>query len=1324
MPSHYSKRIICLWLFFISSLIVIAQNPAQTDKAPARADSGDDDLLQLARRARAYWDNGDYTNALPLFEKVFETTEKALGKDSPELPRQLILLATIYNAQGDSDRALSTLKRSLGIAEKMVGTKDYEATMTATLMNMGLIYKARQQYPEAAAAFERSLAIQEKASELDRNSVTASLNALALISEKEKDYGKAIALLQRSLGISESTFGTNSTAVGIILFRLGILCSAQGDFEKALPYLERSLKLTAPLPDDEPNLVTKANLYWGLGMSYKSLLKHEQAIQAFNQSLKLKEKLFGADDPSLVEILITVAGLHDAYYRPLDAIPLLERALAISEKTFGLESAEVATVLASLGNTRIHAAQFEPALVCLERSLQIREKKLEPTDPEVAAALHNLGSFYTGRGDYPHAIPLLERGVGLLEKSYMPGDGQSAFQFAGALNNLGTTQLESGNYDKGIATLQRSLAVTESAFGSASINLASTLSTIAVAYHHKGDFEQAFPLLERAMRILENAPTYKKHELVDGLNNLAELYRDTGDEATAMRLFNRSLEVAEKQFGSDYISLAFSLNGLALIYQKRGDASKALGLFERSQRVLEKNLGDSHPSIASVLINISALVETTGDTNRALSTLQRALAIQEKTLPPGHPDIAVTLNNLGVRFNTVGKLVEAQELHRKSLALTDAVFGPDNPESCTRLENLGIGELLNGDGPKGLGEFVESTRRWRRYLASQTLFQQSPSASRIQEKVQSSRDWFHSLCGVATSNLAQATAFSGAEQLAFGKALLEEIETVRARLTAGGRVQVQALREQADSIRIRIEAIAYQEGTSWLLARTDWRNSERDKLEHDLKVIEERITAASELVALTIREGDLSLPQIARSLPPDTVLVDFVQYRRADFTAGNNQWKEQRYVAYLTFSPARDSTNVVVERVDLGEAAPIDAAVELVCKRMSAGQFAAKDLPMALQQLSQLVYAPLAPYLANVSHLIVSPDGQLSRLPFEMLVHRDKYLLEEKTISYVTSGREVARIASESKAARPAASPAFVIGDPDFDLDLGSASAPRVVVGASSATGQSTGNSRTDEALFSKSEIDNRQSNVDQSLLTSDATRSLSRSFRSLKFKRLPGTADEARTSARLLGHECVLRLGAQARERELKSVRSPRVLHLATHGFFLSDQEFKHTNSMLSLADTRSARRSFVPPENRWENPMVRCGIALAGANHAQQVTNAIAEDGLLTGLEASLLNLQGTELVILSACDTGSGEVKIGEGVMSLRRAFRIAGAETVLASHWKVSDKATSQLMTEFMRRWRAGEPRAKAWREAQLSLLHSKEFSSPYFWAAFTLTGQWK
>ena len=220
---------------------------------------------------------------------------------------------------------------------------------------------------------------------------------------------------------------------------------------------------------------------------------------------------------------------------------------------------------------------------------------------------------------------------------------------------------------------------------------------------------------------------------------------------------------------------------------------------------------------------------------------------------------------------------------------------------------------------------------------------------------------------------------------------------------------------------------------------------------------------------------------------------------------------------------------------------------------------------------------------------------------------------------------------------------------------------------------------------------------------------------------------------AALLGGNRVLRLGKDAREAELKAVVSPRVLHLATHGFYLSDQEFRRTNALRdSWVGSIGTRWNASLPREDWENPLVRCGIALAGANHftKSEIRNPKSEieDGLLTGLEASLLNLQGTELVILSACDSGTGEVKIGEGVMSLRRAFRIAGAESVLASHWKVNDRATTKLMTEFMRRWHDGQPRAKAWRDAQFSLLHSKgtkeDFSIPYFWAAFTLTGQWR
>jgi CHAT domain-containing protein len=302
------------------------------------------------------------------------------------------------------------------------------------------------------------------------------------------------------------------------------------------------------------------------------------------------------------------------------------------------------------------------------------------------------------------------------------------------------------------------------------------------------------------------------------------------------------------------------------------------------------------------------------------------------------------------------------------------------------------------------------------------------------------------------------------------------------------------------------------------------------------------------------------------------------------------------------------------------------------------------------------------------------------------LRNQNKFLVEDKKISYVGSGRDVV---SQISASKKAVTASFVIGNPDFDFDINAKHPVRVPIAGSG--------------------------------ISVAATRVLSRSFQGEKFQPLPKSAEEARSVAKTLGSDSVLRLGATAREIELKSIESPRVLHIATHGFFLPDQEMGQESSGPGRLLFRGSHAML--SSNGWESPLIRCGIALAGANLAQQTTNLV-EDGLLTGQEAALLNLQGTELVILSACNTGSGELKIGEGVMSLRRAFRIAGAETVLASYWPVSELSTPLLMEEFIRRWRAGEPRVQAWREAQLSLLHSRDFSNPYFWAGFTLMGQWQ
>jgi CHAT domain-containing protein len=217
-------------------------------------------------------------------------------------------------------------------------------------------------------------------------------------------------------------------------------------------------------------------------------------------------------------------------------------------------------------------------------------------------------------------------------------------------------------------------------------------------------------------------------------------------------------------------------------------------------------------------------------------------------------------------------------------------------------------------------------------------------------------------------------------------------------------------------------------------------------------------------------------------------------------------------------------------------------------------------------------------------------------------------------------------------------------------------------------------------------------------------------------FDRLPATNAEGEEIGRLLG--VAPQLNAEVLEGRLKAIgHPPRVLHLATHGFFLPDQPADDARDRPdSIGDDLGRFRGRLP-----ESPMLRSGLALAGANTWLKggTPPADAEDGLLTAEDVSGLDLTATELVVLSACETGLGDIQVGEGVFGLRRAFVLAGAKTLVMSLWKVPDEQTRELMVDFYRRLLAGEGRAEALRQAQLAM--KAKYPDPFYWGAFICQG---
>jgi CHAT domain-containing protein len=404
----------------------------------------------------------------------------------------------------------------------------------------------------------------------------------------------------------------------------------------------------------------------------------------------------------------------------------------------------------------------------------------------------------------------------------------------------------------------------------------------------------------------------------------------------------------------------------------------------------------------------------------------------------------------------------------------------------------------------------------------------------------------------------------------------------------------------------------------------------------------------------------VALAAVQQAIPRDARLVEITTFQTFDAKARFVPTQTPPLTRYAAYVVGKTGDPVVI---DLGPTRPIDDAIEQLRKALSDPRDDhARERGHALYALTM---AKLAPALGGATSVLIAPDGALNVVPFAALVddHGD-YLIKRFTFSYLTSGRDLLRL---TRQARPR-SPGAIFADPSFDAS-----------GATVATPTSRGRRSNDMA---------RQT-----------------------WKPLPGTAQEADEIIHRMPRLTMYR-GARATETALKALHGPRILHIATHGFFLDDQQpFAATpSSPSSIQSTPSYGEAY-------ENPLLRAGLVLAGANQLASGD----DDGVLTAMEASGLDLAGTQIVVLSACETGVGKVTNGDGVYGLRRALVIAGAESLVMSLWPVDDEATRDLMAGFYARLAIGAPRSSALRAIQLAILARPEYAHPFYWASFLPTG---
>lgn len=915
----------------------------------------------------------------------------------------------------------------------------------------------------------------------------------------------------------------------------------------------------------------------------------------------------------------------------------------------------------------LEAGRYAEGTPLAIEALSLFRSQLGERHPRVATSLNNLAALYQAQGDYATAEPLFLQALEIRREQL----GERHTTVADSLNNLALLYQDQGRYPAAEPLFRQALEIYQTQLGERHPAVANSLNNLAALYYAQSDYREAEPLFRQALEIRREQLGESHPAVAINLNNLALVYQAQGRYAEAEPLLREALAIFQAQLGDQHPDVAHSLNSLAALYQDQGRYSEAEPLYIQSLAILRDLLGEHHPNVATALHNLASLYQDADRYSQAEPLLRQALDIRREYLGQKHPEVAISLNNWANLNFTQGRYNEAEAQYHEALAIFRETLSEHHPSVATSLVNLSSLYRAQGKITQAVITLQQGLdiEEWNLDLNLATL-----TDAQRQDYVATTS----STTDLAISlNLQAAPDHAAATQLALTTLLRRKgrildvgansLQILRQHLTPDDQATLDYLTE----VRRQLAALTFNPP---LHLTPDQYRRETERLDEEANQLESRLARRSD--SFRVETQPIEIATVQAQLPAKGVLVEYVRYQPFDPQQAD-VWGDWRYAAYLLFP---DGT---IHARDLGDARIIDAAVQAFSQSLR--EPTVEDTRRGTT-LRTLILDPLLPDLQSLDYLLISPDSQLNRIPFEALPMADgQFLVEQYSMSYLNSGRDLMKLNLTASSQNPM----LMVANPDYQA------ADSAVPGESIPTAQ----------------------------LRSDRDRSME--LRQLQVGTLPGTAAEVAALQELFPEAIVL-TAMQATENALKAAQAPQILHIATHGFFLANTPAGAGSRGIAvepLTEGSSMSHLSVSPTTGVpvENPLLRSGLALAGFNLRQSGR----EDGVLTALEASDLDLYGTQLVVLSACETGLGDIANGEGVYGLRRAFALAGAESQLMSLWQVSDQGTQHLMTQYYQNLKAGMGRSEALRQVQLAMIrHGGDYRHPYYWAAFILAGDWR
>lgn len=1000
--------------------------------------------------------------------------------------------------------------------------------------------------------------------------------------------------------------------------------------------------------------------------------EYKAAERAAEEIIAVVESVLGTSHPSYSEALNNLAGLHYQFGNYLKAVRPLKDAVAIREQVHGLEHPEYATSLNNLAAIYTKLGEYSLSEQFLSESIPINANALGQNHARHGMSLQNLANLHHLSGKFDRAAPLYEQAAELLEQHTT---AESKAALGACLQNLAGLHFHMGNYDQSESAYRKALKL----ISPADPNYATTLKNRARLYTEMGDYRKGEQLCEEALEILSANPASIKHATC--LIALANLQTRMRKFDCAELLFEKAIAI-EQRLLPDSRELATSHRNLASLLHKVGKDTQAATEIDKAVQIAKRRFGKESLFFAETSEGLAFSQLRQRDAGKAEATLGESIRVKQRMLHKEHPELANSYLTLGVIRQGTGDTEGALRLFEQA-------------------ENISRRSLNKA-------YHVQSERQQRRHQNSE----------------RECLDWL--LTAYLKSGSHQVEALEATWRWK-GPVTLRQ----RAFRSTNGNPTSQALFKSLRSVSQQLSTLTDKFPDSPPEGSKDfvWKSFERkqelwkesfDRLTEKREELEREIAdASSEFLSVFT---PLTVTDLQTILPQGTAYVDFVEfgYPKPD---KDNQWIfdwERHYLAFVVV----DGRDPVM--LNLGSADDLDKSIEEF--RMG---FAVRDVSREVRSNSQSaglavrrnLWEPIEAYLDGISTVIISPEATIATLPFSALPGRknNRFLLEEYRLTSIPFANLLLRYRSTVGAHSSAENRSLLLlGDVDYD------SSPR-----------REGELQEPTIASPTIRLEKKGSRPGNSWSPLTGTRNESQLIESLHRQQF--SSDE---------HKALY--GPNATE-EAFCLDAPRftTLHIATHGFF-EDPSIKST-AQADSSSSYSANSSGRVPFIKTRLPGLLSGVVLAGAN--KTAGNVSANDGILRSSEIETLSLGSVDLVTLAACETGLGAVAGGEGIYGLQRAFQVAGASSVVASLWRAHDRATQELMKQFYTNlWIKRESKIDALRNAQIYILNNPMLNDgisftrgktkrigplssdpkgrrlprtdPYFWAAWTLSGDWR